>query len=265
MQTKKKTLLWSFEWEGELSYLFGTMHVRDQKAFGFLEQVYEKIDACAAFATEFNLDEMNQQATADLMDLPEGITLESLFSPKKYKKINKVLQKATGLHLGFFQNSLPFMVTSLISESVLSKDMPYSLDESLWRYARDKEKLLFGLETYSQQIKIVKQIPLEHQVRALSGIGRNFKKFRKQLLQMTEVYAEADIHRLYKDARKNAQGMRKILLYDRNQTMTDRLLEITSEHRICCAVGAGHLAGKKGILKLLKNAGCKVRPVFLPA
>lgn len=263
MHEKKKTLLWSFAREDNVSYLFGTMHVRDQRAFGFLEQVYEKIDACDAFATEFNLDEMNQQATADMMDLPEGVTLESLFSPKKYQKINKVLQKAVGIDLTFFQNSLPFLITSLISEAVLSKDMPFSLDESLWRYAREKEKILLGLETYQQQIKLIKEIPLEHQVRALSGIGRNFKKFRKQLLHMTEVYAEGDIYKLYKDARKNAQGMRKKMLYDRNEIMTKRLLEITEEYSLCCAVGAGHLAGKKGILRSLKQAGCKVRPIPL--
>lgn len=269
MKQKKKSLLWAFSKKvpssaaSKTSYLFGTMHVRDQRAFGLLEEVYEKIDACDVFATEFNLEEMHQQATADTMNLPDDLTLSSLFSPKKYKKVAKVFEKATNLQLQFFENSRPFLITSLISEAILSKDMPFSLDESLWRYAKEQEKELSGLETYQQQIDIIKSIPLDQQVKALSDIGRNFKKFRKQLLKMTDAYAAGDIHRLYKDARKNAQGLRKILLYNRNQNMVNKIIEITEEKTLCCAVGAGHLAGKKGILKLLKDAGFKIHPVLV--
>ncbi len=270
MKKKNKTLLWSIESSSseaganpEPSYVFGTMHVRDQRAFGFLEKVYAKIDACASFATEFNLEEMNRQATANMMDLPEGQTLEDLFPPKKYQKITKVFLKATGFPLSVFARSRPFMITSLISEAVLSKDMPFSLDESLWRYAKEKEKTLLGLETYQQQIEIIQNLPIEVQIKSLVDIARNFKKFRKQLLEMTESYAEADLQKLYQEARKNARGMRKILLYNRNVVMAEKIRDIMQEQSLCAAIGAGHLGGKRGVLRLLKGMGYRVKPVAL--
>ena len=272
MKKKNKTLLWSIEAipsdseataSSEPSYVFGTMHVRDQRAFGFLEKVYAKIDACQSFATEFNLEEMNRQVTADTMDLPEGQSLPDLLSPKQYQKVDKVFQKVTGLPLDAFAHSRPFMITSLISEAVLSKDMPFSLDESLWRYAKEKEKVLLGLETYQQQIEIIKNLPIETQVKSLVSLARNFKKFRKQLLEMTESYAEADLQKLYQEARKNARGMRKILLYNRNVVMAEKIRDIMQEQSLCAAIGAGHLGGKRGVLRLLKGMGYRVKPVAL--
>ncbi len=270
MKKKKRTLLWAIEPGAELlaaglvpetSYLFGTMHVRDQRAFGYLEQVYGKIEQCNAFATEFNLEEISSGAGLGMMDLPEGQYLEDFFSPKKYEKLKRIFAKTTGIQLDFFRRSKPLLVTNLISEALLSKDMPHSLDESLWRYARDQDKVLLGLETYAEQLAILQKIPLEYQVKSLNDIGKNFKRFRRQLLGMTETYAEANLQKLYQQARKNAGGLRKILLYKRNRVMADRIEEINREYSLCCAIGAGHLGGKHGVLRQLKKRGYQVRPV----
>ena len=56
--------------------------------------------------------------------------------------------------------------------------------------------------------------------------------------------------------------MRKVLLYDRNQTMVHQFMEFAQYNSIFAAVGAGHLAGAKGMLRLLKQKGYQVRPVY---
>ncbi|MGB0863917.1 MAG: TraB/GumN family protein [Saprospiraceae bacterium] len=38
---------------------------------------------------------------------------------------------------------------------------------------------------------------------------------------------------------------------------------MVQEQTLFCAIGAGHLSGKKGVLKLLKDKGYKVKPVKL--
>ncbi|MEO1409734.1 MAG: TraB/GumN family protein [Bacteroidota bacterium] len=270
MKKKKRTVLWALEPGAELvaaglvpatSYLFGTMHVRDQRAFGYLEQVYERIEACSAFATEFNLEEMNPEAALNMMRLPAGQHLEELFSPKRYQKLRRIFAKTTGIQLDLFPFAKPLLISNLISEAVLSKDMPHSLDESLWRHARSQGKVLLGLETYAQQAAVVQRIPLDYQVKALRDIGKNFRSFRRQLLRMTELYARADLQQLCRQARKNAGGLREILLYQRNHHMAARIEAINHEHSLCCAIGAGHLAGKRGVLRQLKKRGYQLRPI----
>ncbi|HHH50556.1 MAG TPA: hypothetical protein ENK52_06225, partial [Saprospiraceae bacterium] len=59
MKKRKNSLLWKLERADcpSPAYLFGTMHVKDKKAFQFLSLIQEKILLCEAFATEFNLEE----------------------------------------------------------------------------------------------------------------------------------------------------------------------------------------------------------------
>ena len=262
---KKNTLLWRIEDDGQLapSYVFGTMHIKDQRAFGFKDIVHEKINECVAFATEFNLEEAQLNFSATAMDLPAGTTLSDLIPPKIYQKINQIFVKTVGLDLDLFNNNQPILITNLITERILSSDMPLSLDESLWRYAKSQNKVTLGIETYEEQLEILGKIPLDYQVKSLIWIGKNFKRYRKQLQKMTDLYESADLQKLYKAAKKSVRGLRKILLYDRNVVMAERIAFMAREQSILCAVGAGHLSGKKGVLRLLKRHGFKVKPVSL--
>lgn len=260
----KNTLLWKVtsKSHAQASYLFGTMHVKDLRAFHQRDLVHQKIDACEAFATEFNLDEMKMNTSEQVMDLPEGMFLSDLIPAKAYKKVEQLFASLTGMELKLFDRSLPLLISNMLSECVLSSDMPHSLDESLWEYARSQEKILLGIESFEEQIEILRKIPLDYQVKSLIWTAKNTHRFQKQLLKMTRLYETADLRKLYKAARKNAKGLRKVLLFDRNELMAERFALIAQEQSICYAVGAGHLGGKKGLLRLLKNKGFKIKPVL---
>lgn len=245
------------------SYLFGTMHVHDQRAFKLMTQVYPKIDECAAFAVEFNVDEMAMNLDPNAMKLPANSSLDNLMKPKVYKKLKKIFRKTVGLNLDHFKDTKPLIVANLINEQILSKDMPTSLDMHLWNYAKQQDKITLGIETYQEQIDILKNIPLDYQLKALVGMGKNFKKHRKSLLKMTEQYERADIRQLYKSGLKSIGEIKKLLLFDRNLLMAERFSLFIQEQSLFAAVGAGHLAGKKGMLRLLKQKGFKVKPVYL--
>ena len=95
---KKPQLLWQIDKPGlpGTSYLFGTMHVRDIRAFDYKDLVCEKILCCDAFATEINLNQAELLLGEQSMDLPEGQTLDSLFSKKKIRKNCSFLSKNNG-------------------------------------------------------------------------------------------------------------------------------------------------------------------------
>lgn len=226
-----------------------------------IDEVHACIRECNAFATEFNLEEANHRLAANIMDLPDGQTLDQLIKPKVYKKLQKIFRKATGLDLALFNKSKPLLITNLLSERILSEDMPDSLDASLWQYAREQGKIVLGIETYEEQLAIMEKIPLDYQVQSLIWAGKHFKRFRRQLIKMTEQYEEANISKLYKAARKSAKGLRRVMIYDRNVVMADRIEQIAAEQSLFAAVGAGHLGGKKGVLRLLKHKGFVVSPV----
>ena len=262
MKDKKKTLLWEIRREGAPgpSFLFGTMHVQDQRAFTFLQQAYEKIGECGLMALEFDLGEAPTGMDPAMVRLPEGVSLTQLISPKKFQKIRKVFRKVAGLDLNNLQSFSPMMVSNIINERILSQDMPVSLDEHLWKYAESLGKPIVGIESYREQLDILQQIPLEYQVQALVEMGQHIGRHRRQLLRMAEIYQEGDIFKLYRSARRSASGLRELLLYRRNRIMAGRIVELAEQHRLFCAIGAGHLAGGKGVLRYLKREGWRVRP-----
>jgi len=263
MGSKKNTLLWKIQGDhvSHTSYLFGTMHVKDQRAFGYSDLVFEKMLKCKALATEFNLDEMKQNASANFMDLPKGMSLKALMRPKNYKKVNKVFKRLTGLDLSLLDNSQPLLITNLLSERILTQDMPFSLDETLWNFANQNGMVTLGIETFEEQKEILKKIPLDYQVKSLNSIGKNFKNFSRQLLKMTKLYENGDIRQLYKNLKKEGGKMKKVLLYNRNHIMAERIALMIQEQSTFCAIGAGHLSGKNGVIRLLKLQGLKVKPV----
>ncbi len=265
MKKKKQTLLWKIDGPrlAGSSYLFGTMHVRDKSAFLYRDLVFQKIDACQAFATEFNLEEMQANVPAEIMDLPEDKTLDQILTEKQFQKAQKVVRKITGMELAQFNSSQPILLANLLTARMLCEEMPLSLDETLWQYARQQGKMVLGVETYAEQLAIMQRIPLDYQIRNLMGIVKNAKAYRKEIKRVTRLYQKADIQRLYKSVKKSARGIRKLLLYDRNKVMAGRIADLAAEQSICVAVGAGHLAGGKGVLRLLKQKGLLVTPVGL--
>ena len=263
MTNKKNALLWKIESDHkDPSYIFGTMHVRDQRAFGYKEIAEQKILLCDVYAAEMNLDEINQAAMADTMDMSQETSLSTLLKPKIYRRLEKLFKKQVGMPLAFFENSQPLLVTNVITESLLSVDMPLSLDATLWQFAKEQEKVTMGIESFEEQLDILSEISLDFQVKGLTDMVRNFKKFKKQLYKMTELYQQGNIRQLYKSSKKQAGNMRKLMFYDRNKIMADRIAKLVREQSIFVSVGAGHLSGGKGVLRLLKREGFKVRPVL---
>ena len=263
---RQDSLLWRIEGEtiSGVSYLFGTMHVRDRRAFRLLDPVRERIDACEAFAAEFGLEEVEFHFDPRLLTLLPGQTLDCIIPRKRYEKLRQVLFVAYGIDLDLFRDKRPIILANLIDEQILSRNMPFSLDHELWIYARSCGKKVYGIETYAEQIDIIRQVPLRQQVDALLAIGRNISRHRRQLLKMTELFEKGEIRRLYKSARRGSRSLRKLMLYDRNEIMAVRIAKLFREQSVVCAIGAGHLPGAKGVLRLLKHQGLRVRPEPVP-
>jgi uncharacterized protein YbaP (TraB family) len=264
MKKKKQSLLWQIKHPAvdRPSFLFGTMHVRDQQAFLFLEQAYTCLHQCDALATEYDL---SQAATPDLaitMVFQDGRKLSHFFRPKQYQKLQAILLKAFGVSIRQFEHFVPLFLINVISEQLLQKDRPQALDAQLSHYAESIGKTILGIETLEEQMAILQQIPIDYQIQLLRSLGRNVSKFRKSTLSSTDLYQSADPQKLYQMVRKSSQGLRRLLLFNRNHIMADRINEMVQKQATLCAIGAGHLSGKEGVLRLLKLKGFHVRPLL---
>ena len=261
--SKNQSLLWSLrrkDFPGTC-YLFGTMHVHDSKAFGLMEQVEAVLHKCDALATEYDLDTSETLDVDWLTDLSKGNTVREVLPEKTWRKLRSVLHKTLGIQLEAFQNAHPFVLVNTISASILSKDMPLSLDEYLWETAKISGKQTIGIETLEEQLAIVEKIPIEAHLKNLAQIAVNFPRYRHQTLKMAEWYAAGNIAQLHKASVKGQGSLKRLLLYDRNIVMADRIEVMAASRATLFAVGAGHLTGKYGILRRIKSKGLKINSI----
>ena len=118
-QTSKSnhTLLWAIKGNGleKTSYLFGSMHVKDNRAFEFSDSLLLKIEECEAFATELHIDTLIKFTILEGQQLLNGKEEETSEQPS-------------------FSNGVPDF-TTLFSNG-LKDDKPTFLDAYLSNIAR---------------------------------------------------------------------------------------------------------------------------------
>lgn len=263
MKKSKQSLLWKITKEdlSYPSYLFGTMHVRHSKAFQFNDLAEEKIKCCDTFATEFDLAKVDMDALFEAFALPDNKTLHDYISPKKFQKIQRILIKTFGVDLNFFILKKPALITNIISDKILSEEGAIALDQYLHEFATAQEKQIVGIETFEEQLEIMQKMPLDKQIQGLIALARNPTKYRQKVLKTADLYQTGNPQHIYKVAKKGAGDLRKILLYKRNHIMTERIAALVNKQSLFAAIGAGHLAGKQGVLRLLKLQGFTLKPV----
>lgn len=259
----KSSLLWRVvpETGGPVSFLFGTMHVRDLRAFKWLEPAKACLEHCEVFATEFDFADTDHVAVEAVLQLPEGQALDELLKPGAWKNLEFYARKKLGTSATVLRFQHPMTVSMALTNALLADEAARSLDETLWEHARACGKTTTGVETFCEQLETLKNISFEQHLQSLTWLLKNYGRQKRRLKKMLRWYQAGDLQRLYQAARKDARGMRRLMLYERNTIMAHRFAEIAAERSLFCAVGAGHLAGEKGMLRLLKKQGFKTTTV----
>ncbi|MEL6986883.1 MAG: TraB/GumN family protein [Bacteroidota bacterium] len=243
------------------AYLFGTMHVNDPRVLALFENVKPYIDACDAFATEIDLN--GPIPDPQYFMIPDCKTFYDFIKPKKYQKLNRISKKAFGLNLDMHVQKMPLLIISIISEALLSNQDHPPLDKHLSDYAASSGKKMLGVEDLLEHMEVLQKIPIEFQIKAMTSILSNVSSFRRKMQMMTEQYLQQEIYKLYKAAKKSLQDSRQVMLYERNYKMAASIVEMSKDQKSFIAVGAAHLAGKTGLLKLLKDEGFRLNPIVL--
>lgn len=256
----KQSLLWKLTPPDRAfapSYLFGTMHVNDLKVFRDIEGIVERLQQCEALALEFNLDDISSTVNP----MPYLKPLDLLIPAKKFQKLRRIFIRSIGIDIQQMRFLSPMALVNLINDQLFTQMMPVSLDQFLFDYAKSKDKKILGIESFQEQIEIMQKIPIDYQIRSLLWMGSHFSQHRKGLLKMIDWYEKGDLRQLYRSAKDNAHELRPLLLYRRNAIMAERIGASIQDKAIFCAIGAGHLPGEKGVLRLLKKQGIKIKAI----
>ena len=267
----EKSLLWEISGNGlaKPSYLYGTIHMicKDDAALG--DSLVAAIAGSDRVYFEVDMDNLMEMLTA-LKDfkMKNDTTLADLLSKEDYEKVKEYMEsKSTLLPFSKLETYKPMLASSLLMESGIGCEESVAMEQLILEVAKKNKKRVEGLETMSYQASIFDSIPYKLQAEQLLKYvkdGGNQPGADKQFEEMIDAYKAQDIEKLGQFVSTDDGGLgdyEDILIYHRNRNWVQKLRTIMPGKSLTIAVGAGHLAGEKGVIKLLRKEGYTVRPI----
>jgi uncharacterized protein YbaP (TraB family) len=263
--TSSKTLLWRISGNGleKPSYLYGTMHLKDRRLFFFGDSVYKSIETSKGFAMELDPNEMMDSVFAKMSEGDTTSLLKKMLDEKKFKSIEKKLEKKFGMPAGkITRKQLIDDRNSQYYNKRKSDDMQSVVDMYLYNIAHRQGKWVGGIEDVNDQFGIKDELGKDVNITDYVDDDNSAKR-DDYLEKMIALYTDQDIDKfdaLFSDPA--FQKTKDMLLVHRNIKMARRMDSLAHIRNSFFAVGAAHLPGEDGLIKLLSAKGFSVTPVF---
>jgi uncharacterized protein YbaP (TraB family) len=270
----ENALLWKIESKDNKkpSYVFGTIHIIDEKDFFLPKGTENALQSSEKVVFEIDMKEMNDvSAVMGMMGkifMKDNKTLTDLLSSEDYEVVSKFFEKK-GLPLFMLERMKPMFLTIFTYGDFQPEDMKNgklkSYEMEFMEMAKTEGKPTGGLETIDFQINIFDKIPYDVQASMLvDAIKTGEGKESEELESMVRMYRQQNIEMMVSsisEEGQNISGFEESLLTERNKNWIPLMAEEMKQQPTFFAVGAGHLAGKDGVIHLLRSNGYKVRPV----
>ncbi len=258
-------LLWKIETPGSApSYLFGTYHSNDPRITTLPCPVREAFERASSYTMEVITNGAGIVSMAEAMFFNDGKTLKDVLGEPLYQE---TLRAVDAGGTGNINNMKPWAVLMALSAPRAGRGL--FLDMALQYDATQRGKPTYGLETMQEQIAVFNGMSLDDQVVLLRDAVQNVQLTQDAMEELTRAYLKRDLGALLalnekfkpNDARIYADMMDR-LLTRRNANMAERMRARLKEGNAFVAVGALHLPGDTGLLRLLSAAGYRVTRIY---
>jgi len=265
-QPLEKALLWKISGNGleKPSYIFGTIHATCDatldaatlKALEETKQLYLEIDMD---------DPMLQMQMMQGIAMKDGVTISSLVSEEEFVLIDEFLQENIGMSAKMINTFKPFMLSSMLLPKLLDCEFQ-SVEMELMKVTKAQNEEVYGLETIGDQLQVFDKIPYQDQVNELLKTAKSdLSKEKEEMKKIMDVYKTKDIEKMLvvmdESDNKVSADNKDVLLVNRNRNWIPVIEKVIKSTPTFFGVGAAHLAGDDGVIKLLCKQGYKVEAV----
>ncbi len=267
-------LLWKLERGGVApSYLFGTIHITDERVLQLPAEVAQTFDGAHSATFEVIMtDELRLRLARAMIAAPDR-TLDRVLSPALYGDA-----MAAGASYGFPPEHLkffkPWALAMFLSvpkaEFARSAMGALPLDQFLQDRAEAQGKPVYQLETGAEQIALFNEITEADQLSMLESAIEDNAQIETLFEELTARYLARDVGGIHSEMIQQSQSMDEQLVKmfllrfneERNRTMVERMAPRLGEGGAFVAIGALHLPGETGLLSLLAAQGYEITRVY---
>lgn len=274
-----RAVLWRIEAKDvPPSYLFGTVHLTDNRVNALSERVRAALDEVKQIALEV-ADVSPQSVSAAIAALGrlvafDGPSLDKLLSQEEFEVARSALI-ATGVPSQAVAVLRPWVVTMSLAMTPCERRRAASgllpLDMRLADHGKRRGIAVIGLETLEGQLRALAAVPEEDQLQLLKVSLKYYDRSDDLMETMVGRYLARDIGvmwpfqiELAKKAGYSPEAFKSFerqMVGVRNAAMRDAALPLLREGGAFIAVGVLHLPGKQGLVALFREAGYALVPV----
>ena len=265
------------------SYIVGTYHLAPASFADSIPGMHQAIEQTNQVCGELDMmDAFKPENAARLLQsqmLPEGVTLSSLLTADQLARLNALMLEVLGSNLedeafaAQVEKMKPVALSTTLSlatymKKVQSFNPMELLDNYFQMRALQNGKSVKGFETVDFQIGVLYGAELEKQVDDLMCLVDHFEESTSLVDRITEAYFSQNLQQLEAILEEEMEGEcgaspeeEAALLDDRNHNWISMMPDMMTENPTLFVVGAGHLCGEQGVLKLLEGLGYTVEGI----
>lgn len=276
--SEDRAFFWKVGSETATVYMLGSIHFADESFYPLRDEIEQAFSSSDYLVVELDAESISAEAyqrqVAEQGLYPGKETIKDHVSQDTFQKLSEYLRKM-GVPMKAVEKQKPGMlvltltaleVTKLGLEPKLGIDLHF-LNKAKGNKTggkKTKGKKILELETLDEQFAIFVNFPDGDLL--LKEMFYSIDVSEGVLKQIITIWKQGDEKKmnelLFEDAIINYPGFASIyesLFYSRNKKMTNTVKSyLKNKGNYFFIVGAGHLIGEKGIVRLLEKTGYKV-------
>jgi uncharacterized protein YbaP (TraB family) len=270
-QTAAQTFLWKAESAQNVVYLLGSVHFLGAENYPLPESMQAAFDDAEGVVFEINLNEQNtseaQQMILEKAQPESGETLRASLSPKVYTLATQTATEL-GLPIEIFENLEPWFFTLMILPLELQKigfEPQYGVDYHFYNQAVAQNKEILSLETLEYQISLFDRLSTADQQNLVLQTLEDLKSTETLLTELVSSWLTGNVPQftqLALESFKPYPQLQQAFLTDRNLNWLKTIEPLFQQNQdYLVIVGAAHLVGDQGLIRLLNDRGYRFEQV----
>lgn len=263
VHAEQNSIFWQIQDEkGKSHYLFGTIHVDDDRVTNFHQNVIDALSNSEIFLNETN----------EISDFSVLYSKKPIIEDQLLQKDLDLIKELSYQHKIPYEKALkmkPWLLAVIFTSP--KPISPFIQDNLLKMKAIENGLITQGIETVNEHFEALDFLSDDEQIEMLSDILKQSEENKlKDYESLIESYLSMDLKKINLIDEKNTSNLisKKIwikikdkLLTKRNYLFVSRVSSLFDGNRLFIAVGASHLGGEDGLLEAFKAMGFRLTPI----